>query len=57
MADFELLFAEFLKNRKDPKDNSPLYITNIQFSQCISAYEMKIYLGEPVTSIITDSFR
>lgn len=54
MSDFNILFAEFFKKRKDPKDTSPLYVTNVQFSECISMFEMKIYVGEPLTADTSD---
>ena len=57
LADFNILFAQFFKDRKDPNDKSPLFITNVQFSECISAFEMKIYIGEPITSEVNKGFR
>lgn len=34
-----------------------MFITNIEFSECISTFEMKIYSGKPVTGNVSESFR
>lgn len=57
MADFNTFFAEFLKEKTDPDDNAPLYVTNVQFSECISTFEMKIYQGEPLAGVTSDDFK
>lgn len=54
MADFELFFAEFFAERKErgAQEGEPLFLTDVEFSRCVSAFEIKLYQGEPIVQAV-----